>query len=81
MALWDKNEDLIVRVVIGAAVGMLIGFGTCGLGAITGGGKHQAFLYVAWLGAAVFFICAVVLVISVLLLVVRGIYRIFRRPE
>lgn len=79
MPLWDDSDDLVIRVIIGSAIGMLIGFGTCGLGAITGAGESRIGGYVAVAGAVVFAVCGLVLAVSVLVLLVRGIAGVFRK--
>lgn len=79
MSLWDDDDDLVMRIIIGSAIGMLIGFGTCGLSAIAGAGGSRVGAYVAIAGSIIFMVCGLVLGASVLFLLVRGIVGVFRR--
>lgn len=78
MPLLDDDEKIVVKVVIGSAVGMTIGFGVCGFGAMTAAGNDSATYFAMITGSVLFFVCGIICLLCVLLLLGRGIVRIFR---
>jgi hypothetical protein len=59
MPLWDESDDIVIRIIIGSAIGM------------------RGYFAVA--GSIIFMLCGLVLAVSVLFLLVRGIVGVFRK--
>ena len=73
----EKAMGTTSKVLVGAAVGVGVGFGTCGLRSMMHGrGRLEDLVF--WLGSVLFFGSLLVFVLGVVVLLVLGIARLFK---
>lgn len=65
--------DVALRVLIGSAVGMGVGFGMCGLGAVFSGTNQKAMGFAISVGAFLFFASLLGLMVSAIWLLIATI--------
>jgi hypothetical protein len=73
------QPDLLNKILVISAIGAGIGFGTCSLGALSGGFAHGVGQAIISGGAILFFVSLASILITGLIMLVRSIMRSSRR--
>jgi hypothetical protein len=74
-----SNQSLTSKALSAAAIGMGVGFGTCGLTLLTTGGNGSVAQFIAAAGSVLFFASLATLVMTVLIYVCKQIVESSRK--
>jgi hypothetical protein len=74
----QPRTSLTTKVLSVSAIGMLVGFGTCGLTVLTDAGNRR-FWVIAEMGAGLFFLSLLTILGTILIFIVNSIRENFRK--
>ena len=72
------RADIALKVVIGSVIGLILGFGTCGMGAALNASSKGVSQALVPIGLIFFIVSILGMIVGVVWLVIAGIIMIFR---